>query len=458
MFLRLIFAIGFFMAAVPSIMADTVAPDVLAFDEFSRKVLSYYPKLKAAHSDVDVALAREMQARAGFWPSLDVSAGYKVTNDPVDVFSTLLHQERFTSSDFDLKRLNTPDRHQGFSAGVHLDMPLFDAMQTINRARAAKESVRAAVSDEAFTRMEAFVIAQDAYGNALTLQKLLAAVEEVYTSAGDDLRNAGDLKDRGMVLGADYYAARVMFGDLARMKNELARQKKAMMALLNILMGEGMDRDWVLAASLKEPVGLRRDAQAWVDSALSRREDLRALDSRLKTLGLEQDRARAGALPRFSVFADAANARNTLAADGGNDFTVGLKGSMPLFDPGRKGRVEEARAHKERLEHEIRMLKDSVRRDISGEVARQEACHDNVSVFKRMSEDAAQAVAFTAPLYNEGRRSIKDLIEARRAYLQATQAYDKAVAGLWLSQGRLLFMAGALDEEQMKQLLQGAGL
>ena len=44
----------------------------LSFRQFTEKVMAYYPKLKAAHSDVDMALAKQMQAKAGFWPSLQL--------------------------------------------------------------------------------------------------------------------------------------------------------------------------------------------------------------------------------------------------------------------------------------------------------------------------------------------------------------------------------------------------
>ena len=450
-----IITVGLMMTSV-SWAEDQTPP--LSLELFTQKVLAYYPGLKAAHGDVDVALARQMQAKAGFWPTLDLVAGYKVTNDPVDVFGTLLHQERFTSSDFDLKRLNTPDRHQDLSAGVRLDLPLFDAMQTIYRARAAGENVKAAGSDEAVTRMEARLMAQDAYLNAVTLRELAMVVNEVCKSADADLQKAKDLKDRGMVLGADYYAARVMSGELTRVKNDLARQDKAMRALLNIMMGESMAKAWALPVSLQAEDVPSEDASALMTMALARRPDLQALELRLKALDMDVSRARAGDLPRVSVFADAAGDRDKVFSSGGKNFTVGLKGELALFDPARAGRVREAQARAQRLGYEIQSLKDDIQRAITGELARHEAWRDNLVVLKSMSEDARQAVTFMVPLYSEGRRSIKDLIEARRAYLQAVEAYDKAVTGLWLSRGRLLFMAGALDEDQMKQLTQGAGL
>lgn len=430
----------------------------LTFAQFSEKVLQYYPRLKAAHADVQAALARQMQARAGFWPSLDLSAGYQESDDPVNVFGMKLRQERFSSSDFDLNSLNTPRHYRDLSGGVHLELPLFDAMQTIYRTRAARDNARAAEADEGFTRMEALLMAQDAYLNALILEKLSGIVDEVHKNADEDLQKAKDLKDKGMILGADYYAARVMFGDMTRMKNEIARQRKAMQMLLNILMGEPVGRVWQLVSELQDQNIPARDVESSVRAAQAARGDLKALALRLKAAETELSRQKASSLPRLTAFADASNDRRNLGDAGGNNFTAGVKASVSLFDPSRSGRVREAVALTERRSHELRSLEDSVTRAIAEETARHETLRDNMPVLKGMSEDAKEVISLTAPLYSEGRKSVADLMDARRAYLKTAEGYEKALMGVGMSEGRLLFLTGSLNEETVKSLVQGGEL
>ncbi len=447
-----------FLLSATSFAAEETVGTALSFETFSQKVLAYYPKLKAAHSDVDVALARQMQAKAGFWPSLDLSAGYKVSDDPVNVFGMLLRQERFTSSDNELKRMNTPDRHQDFSAGVHAEWPLFDAMQTIDRARSAREIVKASQADEAFTKMEALLMAQDAYLNALTLEKLSSVIDEVQKNSDEDLQKAKDLKDKGMILGADYYSARVMFGDFTRMKNEIARQKKAMTTLLNIMMGESVDKVWALTSAIKEAEAPLQDQQKLMETAFAGRQDLSSLSVRLQASDSELSREKSTILPNLSAFGDATNDRNKVGSSGGNNYTVGVKAEMSLFDPSREGRVREAKARKDQLDHNIQLLKDSIGRDIVEETARYDTFRDNMPVLKGMTDDSKEAVSLMVPLYSEGRKSIANLLEVRRAYLQSAQTYNKALMGIWMSQARLLFVTGRLNEDEMKKLAEGAGL
>ena len=128
---------------------------------------------------------------------------------------------------------------------------------------------------------------------------------------------------------------------------------------------------------------------------------------------------------------------------------------MPLFDPSREGRIKEAQARKEQLEHNVQILKDSIAQDIAQEVSRYDTFRDNMAVLKGMTDDAKEAVSLVVPLYSEGRKSIADLLEMRRTYLQSAQAYNKALMGIWLSEARLLFLTGKLNEDEMKKLSQG---
>jgi outer membrane protein TolC len=456
-FLFSIFLAGSMVLSGSMGRAEQAAPS-LTFAQFSQKVMGYYPGLKAAHADVQAALARQMQAKAGFWPSLGLSAGYQGSDDPVNVFGMKLRQERFTSSDMEAGRLNTPRQHQDLSGGVHVELPLFDAMQTIYSSRAARATVRSFEEEETFTRMEALLMAQDAYLNALVIEKLSAVVDEVQKSADEDLQKAKDLKDKGMILGADYYAARVMFGDMTRMRNEIIRQKKAMMMLLNILMGEPVGMVWQLTDVFQKEGKVSRDVEVLVQDAFTARGDLKALELRLNAAETELSRQKATALPRLSAFADATNDRRDMGDAGGNNFTVGVKAGISLFDPSRSGRVKESSAARERLAQDLRHLKDEITRAIAQETARYEALRDNAPVLKGMSEDAKEAVSLTAPLYSEGRKSVADLMNARRAYLQTVEAHEKALMGVSMSEGRLLFLTGRLNEETMKVLAGEGGL
>lgn len=203
---------------------------------------------------------------------------------------------------------------------------------------------------------------------------------------------------------------------------------------------------------------MHQDSRELIKTALVDRPDISSMRSRLQAFDSDLSREQSAIFPRLSAFADAVNGRNKVGASGGNNYTVGVKAELPLFDPSRDGRVKEAKARKARLEHDMESLKDTISRDIVEETARYDTFLDNTAVLKGMADDAKVAVSFVVPLYSEGRKSIADLLEARRTYLQSAQAYQKAVMGIWLSEARLLFLTGQLNTDGMKQFAEGAGL
>ncbi|MBF0594489.1 MAG: TolC family protein, partial [Candidatus Omnitrophica bacterium] len=424
------------------------------FDQFYSQVLSHYPKLKSAGTDVELGWARKMQASAGFWPSLSLSAGYTESDDPVNVFGMKLRQEQFAQSDFEINRLNSPRHQRDLQGGVHVRWPLVDAMQTVHRVRAAREEIKAAQDDEAFTKMEVFVLAHDAYTGALALNGMLAAAEEADRTAQEDLKKADDLKKRGVVLGADFYAARVRAGRFVQARNNLVRQVKAMQMLMNIMRGQSLGSEIVLPLTMPATAVDDLSADVLVGSALQARPDFLAITARINAGQEELKRARDSALPTVLLTADGTNNRHDLNDRGGNNVTVGVLAELPLFDPAREGRLKEAAALLTRARLEEDSLKDAAARDIARESARFDALRDNNPVVKAMADDAAQAVEMLLPLYNEGRKSIIDLEEAREARFNALSAYEEMKASLASSEARLYFLGGKLDEPGMRLLAQ----
>jgi outer membrane protein TolC len=216
-------------------------------------------------------------------------------------------------------------------------------------------------------------------------------------------------------------------------------------------MGEPLDKRWALSWPADEAGMVAGDREELLKKAFASRADLLALEEKLNAAGVEVMRARSTGLPVLNAFADATNDRDRMASSGGNNYTVGAKVSMPLLDPGRQGRVREALAQKERAAHEMAILKDRIRRDISEEMARQEAFAADEPVLKDMTRDALEASSLMIPLYREGRKSIVELMEVRRAYLQAAQGSEKVQAGLGMSRARLIFLVGGSYEGRMNR-------
>ena len=434
---------------------EVSAPRKLSFDAFCSKVVSYYPKLAREGEGVEIAIARKWQAYAGYLPRIYGNASMTTGDDQVYVFGTLLRQKSFTQSDFLLSSLNDPASRTNYNMGIYGEMPIFDAMQTIYRVRSSKFMLESAKHDQAFVKMEAVLVATDAYLHALAIRDILKVTEEVVGDSEADVKQAEDLKSKGMILGADYYAAKVMFGNIKSARNELLEEKRRTDALLNILMGEDPLKAVELSGDLRDNgSALDKALDIWLIDAYRSREDLRSIESTMCSQQAEMSRQKSTILPRISGFGNLQeNTQNFVK--GGGTFTVGLKGDIDLFDPTYFGRVKEARASLKSLEYEKMILADSVRKDVTEEYSRYQTIVANMPVVREMAGDSKEAVNLTLPLYREGRKSIADLLEMRQSYLYIHKAYCNILAGSGSSKARLLFVSGSLDKAKAEAMMEG---
>lgn len=453
----ILFAFGFLLFA-PSqeLVAEEIAavPASITFEKFYQKVLAYYPKLKQQGASVEIAIARKFQASAGFLPRIQGLASMTTSNDQVYVFGTLLRQRAFTQEDFSLSRLNNPSSRTNYNIGLHGEMPVFDSLQTVYKVKQAKHMVESAQYDEVFSKMEVLLIASDAYLHTIAIEKLLSVAEEACKNSEADIKQAHELKVKGMVLGADFYASKVIFGSLKTMKNELAGQKESMHALLNILMGEDPLSPIQLADALQEGSADNRSLKEWLQEAYKSRPDLHSIEETIHAQEADVSRERASFLPNISAFGDL-NENTQNFNTGGGSFAVGLKGSMDIFEPSYFARVRIAKESLRKLEYDRNIAKDSIAKDVTDEYSRFMSFQANLPVLHEMTEDSGQAVDLTRPLYQEGRKSVADLLDMRQGYIKVYQAYYAALVGSKTSQARLLFLSGQLDESKTRKIFSG---
>lgn len=436
-----------------SVEAGQEPPSVktLTFREFYRKVLAYYPKLKQQDVNVNLAITRKLQAVSGYLPSLQAGTSISHGDEPVFVFGSLLREDAFTQENFALSRLNTPRPHTTYSASIEGQLPIFDAFQTISRVRSSRLRVEAARYDEAFTGMEAFLVAAEAYLRAVAADKLISNVTRVSLQSEEDIKQAEDLKGKGVILGTDFYAAKVMAGNINQFKNQIIRERQAARVLMNILMGDEPFKPFTVQEDLTENFAPDKALQTWFEEAYKFRPDLAAVEKTIQAQEVEVSREKSTLLPRIDAFGETRADTHSLSESGGGNYMVGIKAKMDLFDPAYSSRVRLSKETLRKLELDKEILMDSIRNELANEFARYHISRDNLPVILSMLDDAQKAVELMLPLFREGRKSIADLLHSRSSYLNVVKDYYRLLTDARSSWSRLLFLSGQLDEPGLNE-------
>lgn len=156
--LLLIF-ISVFLSSGPAAAYPVPGSQKVSYKEYLSQVLTYYPSLKKEQASVEKTIAQKALAASSRLPKFWASIQSEYGNDPVYVFGALLRQNKFTSDDLALKRLNSPSSYADNSAGVKAEWLLFDFSQTSDRIKTAGILTESASFQEQFTKMEAIMAA-----------------------------------------------------------------------------------------------------------------------------------------------------------------------------------------------------------------------------------------------------------------------------------------------------------
>ncbi|OQA57060.1 MAG: Outer membrane efflux protein [Candidatus Omnitrophica bacterium ADurb.Bin277] len=424
---------------------------VMTFLDCYEKVLAHYPALRKRYERLEQAKAGRNLAVAELFPRIRGVFEMQTSDDPVFVFGSLLRQESFTANNFELNALNTPRHRTNYRFGIEGDILLFDSFNTISKIRSARRLVQYSSLEIDWTEMEAAILTLESFLGILLARELYSVALEVKNASGKDLQQAKDLADKGMIQGADFYAAKVIAAGIDREVNRLGALLKTSCMLMNVLMGEEPDGEWEAAGRFPGSGQDKSELEAWLARAYQKRPDLAAVDKMLDARRIEKTRQKTSFLPKIYGFASLDENSHDWHT-GGQSFAVGMKGTMDWFDPAYPGRVKDVDARHKELKAERDALRDEIVRDIVRELARYETVLLDVPVMRSASADAKQASDLTAKLYQEGRKSIADLLEMRRGYYETAAGYESLLLSLELEYAKLLFLSGQLTEDGIRQV------
>lgn len=446
-----VFLVTVLCGALPASAEPTALPvparlQKMSFIDCYEKVLVHYPALRKRYEQLEQVKAQKNLALADLFPRVKGVTSMTTSDDPVTVFGDLLRQKAFTSDDFEPNKMNTPRHRTNYHFGIEGEMLLFDSFNTISKIRSARRLVKSAELEADFTEMEAAIVTLESYLGVLLARELFNAAVSLKRVIDADLQQAQDLNEKGMILGADFYAAKVAAAGIEREVNRTGAQLKSARMFLNLLMGEDPELVWDAVGNLPGSVQEKGELRGWIGQAYQQRKDLASLDSLIDAQRIETLRQKTSFLPKFYGFGDIAADSHDLDSSGKN-FTIGIRGSIDLFDPTYPGRTQESRHRQAELQADRQALRDEIAKQLVGELTRYETVAADHPVLTRAFQDATQASDLTAKLYQEGRKSIADLLEMRGVYLETVFSLQATLFALELEHAKLLFLSGQLTED-----------
>ena len=174
--------------AVLGLVTPAAAQTPLSLTDALARARAHNPDAGSSAAAEREAEQRVTQARAGYWPRVDVAESWQRGNQPVFVFGSLLAQRQFTAADFALGALNHPDAIDNFRAAVTVEQSLFDGATGAN-VTVAGIGHEVATAARRMVDHDLAASVTDAYGRVLAAVGARQSADAVVETARADREN-----------------------------------------------------------------------------------------------------------------------------------------------------------------------------------------------------------------------------------------------------------------------------
>ena len=429
--------------SLPLKAAETTA---LSLSEAVERGIKEDNIIKTEAARVSGARAGLEQAKMSRLGGLKLKGMYTDGTDPVYAFATAMKQGTFSMAS--LATINDPAPVRNYMAGIEAGVPLFTGFALSNAAKMGDLGVQAASSG--YERARAGITFKLTYQwlTVLLRARLAELAAESVKASEEELKTAQMLKDKGMVLGSDYYGAEAILSTLKGYKLNWDKALELEQEKLGIAVGRP---GGVMAAGQLADPGFPALERGPLAAAAAGRKDVKALEKMAEIAKVSARMQENSVLPTVEAFGAWETNSESLSDFKGNRL-VGLRLSMPIGDPAWFAKRDAARAEASMASSRA----DEARRQADIELAEAlnnyKAASESLPVARETVEKARQSLELFRPLYRQGRQSVLEVLRAQASVLQAEASYYETLYKLNLYRAQALLAAEALDAGAIKQL------
>lgn len=419
----------------------------------TRDAIHHNSGLQAAQALVRQADAGIKEAEARRLPQLSADVAATRGDNPVYVFGSLLTQHRFTAANFNVDELNNPSSLTNVKSSLSLGMPLFTGFQISRGIKSYRLMKEQALSGEDESRQEVRLQTSLFYLRILYDNSVLEVLNRHQLSINQELMEASKLKERGVVLGSDFYAAQAISGMFNSWKIQLESDRAANHNQLSIAVGRKLP---LPTETLFGPDYSLPPEDQLVAEALKNQPKLRRLQANSQMAVLTQKNEKQTFLPQVQAFASVETNTKNFDSNPSN-HSYGVAAHIPFGDVSILQRSKRAAAGVEAARLSEEAAKEQIEMEVRGIYVTLRGLYQNLPQMKETVSQTGRSLELFRPLYKTGRQSILDVLRAEEAAARAEAAYLEAMLQFHSNFLRLMAAAGQLDESSLSLVASSLG-
>jgi len=426
---------------IPQAQAD----DVLTLQASLKQMLQHNRALLASTASAEAVQTSVQAAHARYFPNIDVSVGWRDSNDPLQVFGTKLEQKSVTAADFAPNSLNSPSFRQNYQTRLGLKLPIFTggALQAMEEQAQAHAQASSLSLD--FQKQQSMYQTIALYVQARRAWEQWQVSKTSVQAAKKRWQDSKAMNDKGIALISDvmhahvYLLQRQLSSDQAAAAYQDAREQLAMM------MGSKQDT-WQSTLQVPHLHLPSLSVQHLTQHAEQRRADYLALKQQLQAASALKKQQDAHDMPQVSLMAAQTWNSNTPNLKNGNSM-IGVQVQFNVFDGGQTHAAQRQAAWQhsalewklqdkaQHIQHEIKQAYRALKLAQSSRTRQQES-----------RKQTGEALRIQSLRYQQGLETTSNLLDAQLAWDEAQMAVIQANYDVLLAKTALLLAAGLLNQ------------
>ena len=373
-----------------------------------QQAMAANPDARLAQQRIAAAQAGLEQANAAFWPRVQFQSSYTASDNPMQVFGSILNQRAYSKS----LNFNDVPTVDDLNARGLVTVPLYAGGKNVAARKAANANTEAARQDNAAVRNALGLEVARGFYTILKTRQYIRAADAAVKSLEGSLTVARKRLEGGSLLKSGVLDIQVR---LAQAREELVRARNAnalsLRALRNLL---GIERgDFDVADSA--PTTTAPDS-----GDFSGRPELAAARHRERAAEQQVRAAKGHYLPRVNAFGSTDYDYGWNYEHGGGSFTGGALLQWDLWD-GKltRAKVAEANANLASAHEEERKLQLALDLEVEQTRLDLKAANERLSVTEQAVALAAESESLTRARFDQELALPTDLIDSEAALLSA---------------------------------------
>jgi outer membrane protein len=392
------------------------------------QALAHNPSLRVAQELQQVSQARFRQARAGWWPRLDLQQGFSRGDNPIYVFGAKLTQRQFSAHDFALPLLNAPPPLDNFQTRLTGQALLFDSGRTHYQVEEASLFAASAAQQTEEERQSLIAEVMRTYYDWLVALAQQQAASQAVASAQASVERARNLEQAGLVVSADRMSAEVF---LAQMQDRFLRARNQVeLARLALARLTGIPASSISepADQFSAPEAVSEPLEQWVATALAHRPLLQATRAATDAAAAALKLARAQFGPTLGLYASFERDALTLGGPSGTNWLAGVQLNWNLFAGGSdRAALQGAQARYRASADQLDWVRSGIELEVRQAFLTLQAAAQRVTATRDAVDQAEESLRIIQNRYAAGLVPITELLRAQAARLDAHMNYAAAL-------------------------------